>query len=377
MKSHSQNKVYYFDYNATHPPIAEILKLNLEDYLSEYYNPSGSTRYSLRNQGKIEKVRKQIAELTTKSESDFVFSSTGTEANYLLVEALRKNFPQFSAAYVSPFEHSSMYDALDDKGIQKIVLQTDKSGLIDLADLEHKLKKEALPVICLYAGNETGVIQPIEQISSLAKEFKTIVLSDLMQAVGKIPVPFSQLDGFSFSGHKIGGGLGTSVTYISNLGKSVHLFGGGNQENGHRAGTENVTSILSLGQALHYQLDKLEEKNKRLLRYRSRIETSLENLDCEIIAKNSPRLPNTSFVKLPISNVDFFLLGLEESGILISTGSSCKSRAREASASLLRMGFTEEEALRCVRISTGYYTTEEEVEFLLEKMEFLLKSFSE
>lgn len=377
MKSHSQNKVYYFDYNATHPPLTEILKSNLDEYLSEYYNPSGSTRYSLRNQGKIEKVRKQIAELTGKQESDFVFSSTGTEANYLLIEALKAKYPKLTSVYVSPFEHSSMYDALDDNGIQKIIIKTDQSGLIDLGDLENNLKKESLPIICLYAGNETGVIQPLDEISVLATRFGTIVLSDLMQAVGKIPVPFSKLDGFSFSGHKLGGGPGASVTYFSELGKSVHLFGGGNQENGHRAGTENLFSILSLGQTLEFQSEQLEEKNKRLLHYRTTIESRLEKLGCEIIAKNSPRLPNTSFIKLPISNVDFFLLGLEELGILIATGSSCKSRAREASPSLIQMGYTEEEALRCVRISTGYYTSENEVEFLLESMESLIDSFLE
>ncbi|TGN03852.1 cysteine desulfurase family protein [Leptospira bandrabouensis] len=375
MKSPLTNEIKYFDYNATHPPIAEILETCLADYLSGFYNPSGITRFSLKNQGKIEQTRKFFANLTNGQEKQFVFSATGTEANYLLIQSLRALYPNLDSVIVSPLEHSSMYAALESYGFTSDLIHTDHSGIIDLQDLEKKLKENPRPVVCLYAGNETGVIQPAEEISKLTKKYDQLFYSDLMQGFCKTDVPFSVFDGYTFSGHKIGGGMGAALTYLPKSDPSFHLFGGGNQENNHRAGTENIFAIECFKQVAEIQMKDLEKKNKRLSAFQSLIEEKLESLGCKIIAKLSPRLPNTTFLILPIQAVDFFLLGMEEKGILVSTGSSCKSRAREASKSLLHMGYSDEEALSCIRISTGYFTTEEDVKTLLSNMEDLIHKF--
>ncbi|MCG6145041.1 cysteine desulfurase family protein [Leptospira bandrabouensis] len=375
MKSPLTNEIKYFDYNATHPPFAEVLETCLADYLSGFYNPSGITRFSLKNQGKIEQTRKYFAILTNGQEKQFVFSATGTEANYLLIQSLRALYPNLDSVIVSPLEHSSMYAALESYGFTADLIHTDHSGIIDLQDLEKKLKENPRPVVCLYAGNETGVIQPAEEISKLTKKYDQLFYSDLMQGFCKTDVPFSVFDGYTFSGHKIGGGMGAALSYLPKSDPSFHLFGGGNQENNHRAGTENIFAIECFKQVAEIQMKDLEKKNKRLSAFQTLIEEKLESLGCKIIAKFSPRLPNTTFLILPIQAVDFFLLGMEEKGILVSTGSSCKSRAREASKSLLHMGYSEEEALRCIRISTGYFTTEEDVKTLLSNMEDLIHKF--
>ncbi|TGN18169.1 cysteine desulfurase family protein [Leptospira idonii] len=375
MRSPFPSEISYFDYNATHPPFSELLELSLKEYLTDFYNPSGATRFSLRNQGKIESVRKYFSELTGKKESSLIFSSTGTEANYLLIQNLRDRFPELNEVIVSPFEHSSMYGALDDYGFEKKIISTNKSGKILLSSLETLLQNSPLPVICLMAGNETGVLQPVREISEIARSHNSPFFSDLMQAFGKTEVDFDLFDGFSFSSHKIGGGMGTAITSVCYDSKNFHLFAGGNQENGHRAGTENLPSILAFREASKLQLEELANKNKKLENYRIRIESSLKEWGCKIIAEDSNRLYNTSFVLLPIEELDFFLLGMEEKKIIISTGSSCKSRAREASGSLLAMGYSKEEALRCIRISTGYFTTEEEVKHLLTSFEELIEKF--
>lgn len=375
MKSPLTNDIKYFDYNATHPPFTEILETCLADYLSGFYNPSGITRFSLKNQGKIEQTRKYFANLTNGQEKQFVFSATGTEANYLLIQSLRVLYPNLDSVIVSPLEHSSMYSALESYGFKATLIQTDDSGIIDLMDLENKLKENPRPVVCLYAGNETGVIQPAEEISKLTKKYDQLFYSDLMQGFCKTDVPFQFFDGYTFSGHKIGGGMGAALTYLPKPDPRFHLFGGGNQENNHRAGTENIFAIECFKQVAEIQFRELETKNEKLSAFQSLIEEKLESLGCKIIAKYSPRLPNTTFLILPIQSVDFFLLGMEEKGILVSTGSSCKSRAREASKSLLYMGYSEEEALRCIRISTGYFTTEEDVKTLLTNMEDLIHKF--
>lgn len=375
MKSHLTNDLKYFDYNATHPPFPEILETCLAEYLEGYFNPSGITRFSLKNQGKIEQTRKYFSSITKGQEKQFVFSATGTEANYLLIQSLRVLYPALDSVIVSPFEHSSMYAALESYGFTSDLIQTNKTGIIHLKDLEKKLKENPRPVVCLYAGNETGVIQPAEEISKLTKEYGQVFYSDLMQGFCKVNVPYSLFDGFTFSGHKIGAGMGAAVTYLPKTDSRFQVFGGGNQENEHRAGTENTFAIECLRRVTEIQLEHLEEKNKRLSHFQSLLEEKLETLGCIIIAKSSNRLPNTTFLILPIQSVDFFLLGMEEKGVLVSTGSSCKSRAREASKSLLHMGYSEEEALRCIRISTGYFTNEKDVNTLLVAIEDLLHKF--
>lgn len=373
MKSHLTNDIKYFDYNATHPPYPEILESCLKEYLENFYNPSGITRYSLKNQGKIEQTRKYLSQVTNGKEKQFIFSSTGTEANFLLIQSLRILYPNLDSVIVSPFEHASMYAALDSFGFSPKLVHANKSGTIDLNHLERLLKENPKPVICLYAGNETGVIQPAKLIHDLAKEHGQLFYSDLMQAFCKIPVPFDLFDGYTFSGHKIGAGMGAAVTYLPAENKNFRLFGGGNQENEHRAGTENTFAINCLQKVTEIQLTNLEEKNIKLKGFQKILEDQLESFGCEIIAKNENRLHNTTFLILPIQTVDFFLLGLEEKGIIVSTGSSCKSRAREASKSLLQMGYSEEEALRAIRISTGSFTTLEDLNLLIDQINILIQ----
>jgi cysteine desulfurase len=376
MKSPLPIDFFYFDYNATHPPIPEVITESNEEYLKHFYNPSGATRFSLGNQGKIETTRKYFAELAGVSQNRIVFSSSGTEANYLLVSALRSALPRQAFVIVSPFEHASMYSALQYFHFEMKIIGTDKTGLIDLASLKHLLEESPGPVICLSVGNETGVIQQTKEISEIAKSKGVLFLSDLMQGFGKISLDFQEYSGFTFSSHKIGGGMGCALTAVFDDSNNYSIFSGGNQENGHRAGTENLPAILAFQKASEFQLLHLSEKNKRLSFFKNQMEQELEKLGCEIIAKNSPRVPNTSFVKLPIDQIDFFMLGMEERGFMISTGSSCKSRAREASTSLLAMGYNAEEALSCIRISTGVYTTQSEIQALTQAIGDLLKTFS-
>jgi cysteine desulfurase len=374
MNSPSETEsVVYLDYNATHPPFPQILEENFKNYSRSFFNPSGITRFSLRNQGKIEAARKYFASSFGTKENDLVFSSTGTEANYLLLQCLKSELKNLEIIS-SPFEHSSMIGAYSDLGFKPEFLKTDKSGQIQLAHLRELLETNPRPVVCLMAGNETGVIQPMKEIFSLCQEFGTYLFSDLMQAFCKIEIDFSLFDGFTCSAHKIGGGLGSALTVFKNLPKDHHLFQGGNQENNHRAGTENFPSILSFADSARLQLDTLKEKNLRLKSFQKLIEDSITEWGAEIVAKDSPRLPNTTFAILPFEDIDFLLMGLESKGICISTGSSCKSRAREASTSLLKMGYSNDEALRAIRISTGYFSTEAEIQFFLNELRTLALS---
>ncbi|MCH1910968.1 aminotransferase class V-fold PLP-dependent enzyme [Leptospira noguchii] len=368
-------KIRYFDYNATHPPFTDVLVKIQNDYFSDFYNPSGATRFSLARQGKIEEARKTLESYTGKPAKEFVFSSTGTEANHLLTKSIRGKFS--SSAIVSSLEHSSLYSALEFAGFDFQKIRSLHSGEIDLDHLEELLKINPSPIFILQVANESGVIQPLEKVHLLALKYSVPLFSDLMQSFGKISVPFEFLDGFTFSGHKIGAGMGVSGTWVrSDLvsEKEYAIFRGGNQENNHRAGTENSPSILALSEVLKQRILEQKEKNELLKNFQTQIENVLEECNCKIIGKNANRISSTSFCILPTDDVDFFMMGLEEAGFVVSTGSSCKSRSREPATSLLSMGFSKEEALRAIRISTGWFTTQEEVEDLCKKVIEVLKA---
>ncbi|OCC29614.1 Aminotransferase, class V [Leptospira interrogans serovar Canicola] len=189
-------KIRYFDYNATHPPFTDILVKIQNDYFSDFYNPSGPTRFSLARQGKIEEARKTLESYTSKPAKEFVFSSTGTEANHLLTKSIRGKFS--GSAIVSSLEHSSLYSALEFAGFDFQKIRSLPSGEIDLDHLEGLLKINPSPIFILQVANESGVIQPLEKVYLLAQKYSVPLFSDLMQSFGKIKVPFEFLDGFTF-----------------------------------------------------------------------------------------------------------------------------------------------------------------------------------
>jgi cysteine desulfurase len=363
------NNLYYFDYNSTHPPFAEVLRSSLDGYLENFCNPSGPTRFSLQRQRVIENARAFFAEFCQKDSKGFVFSSTGTEAIYFLVHAIAGT-GKWKKMVVSPFEHPAMYAALNFFGIEAIELKTDKTGIVSIEHLESILQNEPTAVCIIYVNNETGVIQPLDSIYTITQKYKVPLFSDLMQGFCKIPLDFSKLNGFVFSGHKIGAGVGASCTYLDDqfLLKNSGMFYGGNQENSHRAGTENTFAIQNFFLASQKISSQIEYNREKIKEFQKQVENCLRSIDAEIVAKNSDRIASTSFAILPIDDIEFFMMGLEECGIIVSNGSSCKSRVREAPKSLLAMGYSKEEALRAIRISTGVFTTRAEIVYLIENL---------
>lgn len=361
-----RSPIHYFDANATHPPLADILRKVHEEYFKEFFNPSGATRFSLRNQAKLEDAREFFAMVSGFPSDGLVFSGSGTEANHLMIAALRTKFPECQEVYTSSFEHPSMYAALRNYGFRPIVTQALPSGVIDTESFEKSFQEKPLPTVMIYASNETGVIQPLEEVRRILGDSPYPLFSDAMQALGKTWIDYGILDGFTCSGHKLGAGLGCGLTAVraDYNSKDWRGLGGGNQENGHRAGTENFPAIQCFQQTVAYQLQRLGGVYVQNLTLRKRLETLCNELGCTVVAEHTYRLPNTILVLLPIEDVDFFLMGMEERGICLATGSSCKSRAREASPALLSMGYSKEDALRAIRISFGGYTTTDDVSAL-------------
>ncbi|MFN3604821.1 MAG: cysteine desulfurase family protein [Leptonema sp. (in: bacteria)] len=367
----------YFDYNSTHPPIESILQENLKSYLNNWANPSGISFFSQRNFAKIEQSRKKILELLKKfysfysNDATLIFNSTGTEAVYQMVFSFFDKDKPY--AFVSPYEHECFYSACSHFGLHAFMLPANPKGMVNPQDVFSLIEQEKIPVdkisfiACIFVSNETGVIQPIKELSEVAKKLNLPLISDTIQIAGKIPYDFSFLDGFTMNGHKIGAGFGTSVFVSKNSKRIKSIFKGGLQENEFRAGTENVFSILNFAEAMEWQMNH-QEMYKKNIEFQRKIENFLKK-ECNaiLVGENSPRVFHTTYAIFPeISNLDFLLISLDQHEIVCSTGSSCKSRTRQPSEILMRMGFSKEMSLQALRFSTGVFTNESEVNSFCE-----------
>ncbi|MCS7206016.1 MAG: aminotransferase class V-fold PLP-dependent enzyme [Leptospiraceae bacterium] len=373
----------YLDYNSTHPPL-EFLRSNLESYYSNWANPSGISFFSQKNFAVIEQSRRLLRELLQQyyhvetSRFSFVFASTGTEAVHQMVATFFD--PQKPYAIVSPYEHDSFYGACEILGLKTLLLPAYPTGRIEPKDVfqvleEHKIPREKISFVgCIAVSNETGVIQPIKELAEVCHQLSLPLISDTIQIGGKRPWDFSFLGGFTINGHKIGGGLGASV--VATLRTPKTLFKGGLQENEYRAGTENFFAIKNLVDAFSWQMQNQEAYRKNEA-FQKQIEDFLiKECNAIIVGKDSLRIPTTTyaiFPELSIENMDFLFLSLDQEGIVVSTGSSCKSRTRQPSTTLLRMGFSEELALQALRFSTGIFTTQEEIDVFIEKFKKIYK----
>lgn len=360
----------YLDYNSTHPPFLDLLHQSLEEYGKNFANPSGISYPSQRNQGRIESARLHIAQrlqglhgLKARPEQ-LLFVSTGTEAVHHLVAGFAR---PGETVLLSPYEHEAMYAACRFSGMNVEHLPASGDGRVDPQSVRERLARDQVALLSVMTVcNETGVIQPLDEILSICSEYEIPLITDSIQAAGKTPLSLSGVNGMVLNGHKVGAGYGTAVVYISDPERFRPLFRGGLQENERRAGTENLPAILTLPGALQRQFEKLEttdEKQRIRNRWHERIEEMLVS-ECQarIAGSTAPR-NNTTYAVFPqMENMDFLIMALDREKILCSTGSSCKSRTRQPSQTLIRMGFSETESLQALRFSTGFFTTDEEID---------------
>ncbi len=375
----------YLDYNSTHPPLKEIIEKNYKLYFENWANPSGISYYSQKNFALIEKSRKKIYELLKKyydfegSLNSIVFNSTGTEVIFQLIYSFYNPLKPY--AIISPYEHDCFYATCEALGIQTFLFSGNKTGKILPEEIYEILKKNKIQseqisfVGCITVSNETGVIQPIPELSKICRKLKIPFISDSIQICGKMPFSFKFVDGFAINGHKIGAGPGSSCAVITNPENIKSIFKGGLQENQFRAGTENWIAILNIADAFEWQIHHKDNYIK-LKEYQNTLETFFEE-ECNgiIIAKESRRVFHTTYVIFPeIEDMDFLLISLDQNQIVCSTGSSCKSRTRTPSRTLLSMGYSKEKSLKALRFSTGIFTNQEEIEIFKIKFRKIYKS---
>ena len=350
-----------FDHNATTPVKAAVANI-ISDTLTIGGNASSVHAVGRLARQKIEEARDKIAKLVGVRAAEIVFTSGGTEANNLVLRGVRCKHVMVSAV-----EHDSVLDAVDNIECLKV----DENGLIDMAAFEKRLDQVDGQVLVsiMLANNETGVIQPISELSKIARKYGALLHTDAVQACGKIEFDRTRLgvDFISLSAHKIGGPQGVGALIVSeDVAIGSHLKGGG-QERGRRAGTENLPGIAGFGVAGEIAGAFSDVVEIRMLR--DALEASIKKITPEtvVLGENVDRLPNTSSIFMPGVKSETQIMKFDLKGIMISAGSACSSGKVQSSHVLRAMGVNNEVASNVIRISLGNVNTIDDVNYFVRE----------
>jgi cysteine desulfurase len=368
--------VIYLDNNATTKVAPEVVETMLP-YLSEYYgNPSSMHSFGGNVGQEIKEARSSIANLIGASPEEIVFTSCGTESDGTAIRAALESNPDKRHIITSRVEHpaiKSLYEILSKKGYRVTFVPVDNEGRLDLDYFYKSLDDDTAIVSLMWANNETGVIFPVEEISREVKDRDILFHTDAVQAAGKIPIDVDStgVDMLSLSGHKFHAPKGIGILYIRKGTKFAPYMIGGHQENGRRGGTENVASIIALGQAAKLAKQHLEENSYACVsELRDKLESHLlERITYSMVnGDTANRLPNTTSIAFEYVEGEAILLMMNEHGICASSGSACTSGSLEPSHVLRAMGVPFTAAHGSIRFSLSRYTTEKEIDFVIEKM---------
>ncbi len=365
----------YLDHNASSPMSArvrECLAAALQRYPGNASSPHAegqSARHAL------EEAREAVAEFAGVRASEVVFTSGGSESNNTALRGVVGAARGGAAARIvtSSVEHPSVLEtcrALEREGVEVTCLRADARGMVDPAESEEILsRQEATLVSVMHANNETGVIQPVEELARLAREAGVPFHTDMAQSAGRIPIraSVSASSLVTLASHKVGGPPGIGALIVKEGTPFAPLIAGGAQEGRRRAGTEPVALAVAFAEALRTVAEEAESEAKRLGALRDFVEEALSAIDprCRIHGRGAPRLPNTTNVFFPGAPGRTLVVQLDLLGCAVSTGSACSTGSARASHVLAAMGCSEPETLDSLRISLGDGTTREEVAFFL------------
>ena len=367
-------KRIYFDHNATTPLAPEVLAAMLPYLTEEFGNASSIHAYGQNARGAVEQARSSVAALLGARAADIMFTSGGTESNnHAILGAVAAAPGKSKHVITSAIEHVAVLDtcrALAKNGVDLTILPVDREGLVNPEDVRRAIRPETVLITLMLANNETGTIEPIEEIGKIAAEKGIVFHTDAVQAAGKIPIDVEKLgvDLLSISAHKFCGPKGVGALYIRKGTQLAPLMYGGHSERDRRPGTEDVAAIAGMGKAAELALLDMREESERVGAMRDRLERGL--LDrvphSWVNGARAPRVPNTSNLTFPFIEGESMVIALDLKGIACSTGAACSSGAVEPSHVLIALGLAPEDARATLRLSLGRQTTEEEIDFALE-----------
>jgi len=365
---------YYFDHNATTPVSAAVLEVFVPALLEVYGNASSIHRDGQLARQRLEAARRQTAALLGCDPKELVFLSGGTEADNLAIFGSVRAHPGARKHVVTTaVEHPAVLNPcreLEREGVTVTYLRVGSKGVVDPDDVRDALRPETVLISVMHANNELGAVQPIQEISAIARAADVLLHSDGVQAAGKIPVDVKALgvDLYSMSGHKLYAPKGIGALYVKNGTPLRAIQFGGRHERERRPGTENVPGAIALGCAAEAAASDLFEESARVAGLRDRLERGILDRvpSAGVNGSVSSRTPNTTNIFLDGLEGEAMVISLDLKGFAVSSGAACSSGAVEPSHVLLAIGLTRERARSSLRFSLGRSNTEEQVDALID-----------
>ncbi len=360
----------YLDNNATTPILPQVFEAMRPYFGEQFGNASSIHHHGQQTRAAVENARESVAALLGCRAPEIVFTSGGTEADNLAIAGL---VAAGDHVITSSIEHHAVLLAckhLEDMGVEVTVLPVDGRGLVDLADVRRALRPNTKLISVMMANNETGVLQPVEEIGKIAAEAGVCFHTDAVQAAGKVAIDVKQIacHALSISGHKIHAPQGVGALYVRKGTRLQPLFYGGRHERSRRAGTENVPGIVGLGMATKRAKEALDGgDDKKMAAMRDRLQQGIlaRVEDAGVNGQGAPRVPNTSNIHFDHVDGEAMVIALDLKGVAVSTGAACSSGAIEPSHVLVAMGLRPDQARASIRFSLGKQTTDADIDFAL------------
>jgi len=376
-----EKRFVYLDYNAT-TPLREEVAEEMIKYLN-VGNPSSPHWSGREAKEALDSAREKIAGLIGADIHEIIFNSGATEGNNTVIKGIvfyemKKGRTPFIIS--TRVEHSSVLRPLEfarEMGAKVELIGVDSYGIPDPDDFRKAIKKNGKPslISVMLVNNETGVIMPVREIAKIAKENDVFFHTDIVQGVGKIHLNLREIgaDFATFSGHKIYGPKGIGVLFIRKQTPLEPLLHGGKQEDGLRAGTQNVAGAVGIAKALELSENEREEEMKRLRNLQRIFEEMILQIDgTKINGHPEFRIPTTSNVLFKGVEGETLLMALDLEGIAVSIGSACSAESKTPSHVLMAMGLSQEEAQSSIRFSFGLFTKEDDIYYTVEKLKKII-----
>ena len=361
----------YLDNNATSPLLPEVFAAMQPYFLEKFGNASSIHQQGQQARAAVEQAREHVAELVDCRPAEIVFTSGGTEGDNLALFGLAKPGDHLITSSV---EHHAVLNAckrLEDTGCEVTYLPVDGRGLINPDDVRRALRPNTKLISIILANNETGVLQDVNAIGTIAAEADVYFHTDAVQAAGKVPIDVKEVrcDLLTLTAHKMHGPLGAGAVYVRKGTVLQPLFYGGRHERSRRAGTENLPGIVGLGKAAEIARQGFTDGSvARIASLRDHLEqTVVETMDqVTVNSAGAPRVPNTTNIVFECLEGEAMVIALDLKGVSVSTGAACSSGAIEPSHVLTAMGLSPDRARASLRFSLGKQNTADDVDFVLQ-----------
>lgn len=366
----------YFDNSATTKLDELVLKEMMPYFTNEYGNASSIYKIGRNTRCAIEDAREKVAKAINAEPQEIYFTSGGTESDNTAIRGIAySNKNKGNHIITSKIEHPAVLETckqLEKEGFEVTYVNVDENGILKLDELKNSIKNTTTLISIMFANNEIGTIQPIEDIGKVAKENNIVFHTDAVQAIGSVRIDVKQMniDSLSMSAHKFYGPKGIGVLYVKKGVRFEKFMNGGHQERNKRAGTENVPAIVGLGKAIELAYENFEEHNSKIKELRDYYVKEVQKRIpyIKINGDMKKRLPGNSNISFRFIEGEGLLLNLDLKGIYASSGSACTSGSLDPSHVLLAIGLPHEIAHGSLRVCIGKYNTKEEVDYLIDNL---------